>query len=90
MKFRHALYMGLLIAILVVAGCSSPTPTTVPGTEQPADTPVAQEPTATKAAQVATAAPEPGEIPMGFTEEGFPYRGDPNATVTLYEYSDFT
>lgn len=28
-------------------------------------------------------------IPVGFTEEGYPYRGDPNAPVTLEEYSDY-
>jgi len=26
---------------------------------------------------------------MGFTEEGLPYRGNPNASVTLLEYSDY-
>lgn len=29
------------------------------------------------------------DIPVGFTEEGFPYRGDPEAPVTVYEYSDY-
>ena len=28
-------------------------------------------------------------IPVGFTEEGYPYRGDPDAPVTIYEYSDY-
>lgn len=28
-------------------------------------------------------------VPAGITEEGTPYRGDPNATVTLVEFSDF-
>lgn len=28
-------------------------------------------------------------IPVGFTEEGFPYRGSLDAPVVLYEYSDF-
>lgn len=26
---------------------------------------------------------------VGFTAEGYPFRGDPNAPVTIYEYSDF-
>jgi hypothetical protein len=34
-----------------------------------------------------TAAPE--GIPSGFTEDGLPYLGDPNAPVTLYEHSEF-
>ena len=28
-------------------------------------------------------------VPVGFTEEGYPYRGDPDAAVTIYEYSDY-
>ena len=28
-------------------------------------------------------------VPVGFTEEGHPFRGDPNAPVTVYEYSDY-
>ena len=86
---RHALYMGLLIAILVVAGCTSPQPTAAPATAKPADTPAPEVATATLAPEVATVAPIAGEIAMGFTEDGLPYRGDPNAPVTLYEYSDF-
>ena len=26
---------------------------------------------------------------VGFTAEGYPFRGDPNAPITIYEYSDF-
>lgn len=28
-------------------------------------------------------------IPVGFTQEGFPYRGSPDAPIVMYEYSDF-
>jgi protein-disulfide isomerase len=28
-------------------------------------------------------------MPVGFTAEGYPFRGDPNAPITMYEYSDF-
>jgi len=29
------------------------------------------------------------DTPVGFTAEGFPYRGDPDAPITLEEYSDY-
>jgi hypothetical protein len=35
-----------------------------------------------------TDTPAPEES-MGFTEEGAPYRGNPDAPVTLMEYSEF-
>jgi protein-disulfide isomerase len=28
-------------------------------------------------------------LPVGFTEEGYPFRGDPDAPVTIIEYSDY-
>ena len=31
----------------------------------------------------------PSGLEMGFTDEGFPYRGSPEAPVTLIEYSDY-
>ena len=30
-----------------------------------------------------------GDLPAGFTEEGFPYRGDPGAPIVLEEFSDY-
>ena len=89
MNLKRFLYLGLLIAALIVAACGpkatpEPTATTLPTatTVPPTDTPA---PTATTAAPVIIE----GEVPTGFTEEGSPYRGNPNALVTLLEYSDF-
>jgi hypothetical protein len=31
----------------------------------------------------------PEGVPAGFTDDGLPFRGDPNAPVTLYEHSEF-
>ena len=67
MNPKRFLYLGLLIAALMVAACG---PTATPTPLPPTDT------------------PEPGSL-VGFTEEGAPYRGDPNAPVTLVEHSEF-
>lgn len=45
-------------------------------------------PEATPTPSPPTDTPEPG-MPMGFTEEGAPYRGNPDAPVTLVEHSEF-
>ena len=56
---------------------------------------VAEAPTTDTPATLPDAAGfAPGEvdsngIPVGFTEEGRPYRGDPNAPVTMEAFSDF-
>ncbi|MGA9349772.1 MAG: hypothetical protein WBW48_13340 [Anaerolineae bacterium] len=42
-----------------------------------------------KATPEPTATSLPSTDTMGFTEEGSPYRGNPNASVTLLEFSDF-
>ena len=73
MNQKRLLYLGVLIAALMVAACG-PTATL--------------EPTATPTPVPPTDTPEP-EVPMGFTEEGAPYRGDPDAPVTMLEYSEF-
>lgn len=79
MNPKRFLYPGLLIAALIVAACG------------PKATP---EPTATLTSLPPTDTPEPttiseGQVPMGFTAEGAPYRGNPNAPITLLEYSEF-
>lgn len=79
MNPKRLLYLELVIAALIVAACSpKATPTPLP----PTDTPV---PTAT----TEVPAVSEGEVPMGFTEEGAPYRGNPDAPVTLVEHSEF-
>jgi protein-disulfide isomerase len=67
-------------------------------TAAPAEEPAAQN-------QAAETAPDPAAaellspalpsdasykgLPVGFTEDGLPYRGDPNAPIVIIEYSDF-
>ncbi|MDY7042186.1 MAG: hypothetical protein SVX38_15120 [Chloroflexota bacterium] len=65
MNSKRFIYLGFLVAGLVVAACNS------------------------GAAPTATPEAGAGEVPMGFTEEGAPYRGNPDAPVTLVEYSEF-
>ena len=74
MKSRHALYVVLLLALSLAVACGEPT---------------SQEPTAPAATDTPERATPEGEVPMGFTPEGSAYRGDPDAPVTIYEFSDF-
>jgi hypothetical protein len=87
MSLKRLAYLGLLIVALIVAACSpkaTPAPT-------PKPTATSLPPTNTPAPTATTGGPavSEGEVPMGFTEEGSPYRGNPNASVTLLEFSDF-
>ncbi|MFQ5814555.1 MAG: hypothetical protein ACE5I2_15355 [Anaerolineae bacterium] len=85
MNTKRFLYLGLLIAALIVAACSpqaTPEPTATP--LPPTDTP---KPTATTAVLIPSISD--GEVAMGLTEDGAPYRGNPDAPVTLLEYADF-
>ena len=86
MNLKRFLYVGLLIAALIVSACSpqatpEPTATPVPPTDTPA-TPATTE-------VLIPSISGSGEVPMGFTEEGSPYRGNPNAPVTLVEHTEF-
>ena len=105
----HRLYLGLLIAALIVAACgpkatpeptamSEPTatPTPLPPTDTPAPTATTEVPTPTMPAlsvvegsEAEGPAVSESEVPMGFTDDGAPYRGNPNAPVTLVEHSEF-
>ena len=85
MNLKRFSYLGLLIVALILAACGpqatqEPTATSLP----PTDTP---KPAATT--EVLIPSISGGEVPMGFTEDGAPYRGNPDASVTLWEYSDF-
>jgi hypothetical protein len=92
MNLKRFAYLGLLVAILMVSACSpqaSPSPTATP---EPTATPVPPTDTPKPAATTEVLIPSistSGEVPMGFTEEGAPYRGNPDASVTLLEYSDY-
>jgi hypothetical protein len=83
MNLKRFLYVGLLIAAMIVSACSpkatpEPTATPLPPTDTPATTEVLIPSISTS-----------GEVAMGFTEDGAPYQGNPDAPVTLLEYSDF-
>ncbi len=69
-----------------------PTATTTTTTQLPAGTIPSVTVTDTQTT-AATADPATTEtykgIPVGFTAEGYPYRGVVDAPITLYEYSDF-
>jgi protein-disulfide isomerase len=81
MHFKCLWCLGLLATLLALAACSpaATPPPTATATRRPA--------TATSAQPTATVAP--GEVPVGLTEDGAPYRGDPNAPVTLLEFSEY-
>ena len=83
MNLKRFLYVGLLIAAMIVSACSpqatpEPTATPLPPTDTPATTEV-----------LIPSISGSGEVPMGFTGEGSPYRGNPNAPVTLVEHTEF-
>ncbi len=76
-RLRLALPAALLAILLLIAGCATDADGNI-------------------VAPVVAPAPNAGAqpamhrgVPVGFTEEGYPYRGDPNAAITIYEYSDY-
>ncbi len=79
MNFKHFLYLGLFIVALIVAACSPQ------ATTEPTATPLPTATTEVILPSISTS----GEVPMGLTEDGAPYRGNPDAPVTLLEYADF-
>ena len=92
--------VGLCFVALLAAGCTGiqtlPTPLATPVAASPE---AAASPTAPISAAAAASAQPPAQppqgsgdyngIPVGFTPEGYPYRGSPDAPVTVQEFSDY-
>ena len=74
---RLTLLAFLVVLILLVAGCTTD-----------AEGNLVAPAVAPAPAGAAQPAMHRG-VPVGFTAEGFPFRGDPNAPITIYEYSDY-
>ena len=81
-KGLSPMFLALLaVALLLVAGCTTDGGGYIVG---PAVAPASAGETET-----GTQPAMHRGVPVGFTAEGYPYRGDPNAAVTIYEYSDY-
>ncbi|MDH3540267.1 MAG: DsbA family protein [Acidimicrobiia bacterium] len=83
------------ITVIVDDSQSSPfpegfVPNATTGTdEQPAFSPLDLSALGDNASASAVPSAIPGGLEVGFTEEGYPYRGNADAKVTLIEYSDY-
>jgi protein-disulfide isomerase len=98
---RYSLGSLIGLTVLLMAGCSLPARQTADAGSDSVAAPAASAPAeevnpeaAAPAADDAPIAEESAEgsyngMQVGFTAEGYPYRGAPDAPVTLYEYSDF-
>jgi protein-disulfide isomerase len=97
-KYRPWLVIFLTAAVWSVSGCAGPASLN----EVAAEDTIVQESVPVEADSrgqiVSAVSGTPGAAstqevyqatPVGFTEEGYPYLGDPDAPVTLEEYSDF-
>jgi protein-disulfide isomerase len=102
-SWRTLVLLGaLILSVMLVAACTIPALPAAPAGSAPeasaettsdaADATAATDNgTGTSAAPVAppVASGEWEGMQVGFTAEGYPFRGDPNAPVTMVEYSDF-
>ena len=77
-RLRLTLLAFFVVLIVLVAGCTTDAEGNLVG-------PIVQAPATAGGTQPAMHR----GVPVGFTEEGYPYRGAPNAPVTIYEYSDY-
>lgn len=95
MAHRNPLPLSLLLLLaLVLAACGAPAEPLSPAELRAgaAEADAAEQAPAGPANAAAVAAPDasPGDgIEQGFTAEGRAYRGDPDASVVLEEFSDF-
>jgi len=92
MRYRVWWVLAILLTVGLVGGCTSaPVPASeVQSAPAEANTPAPQGAAAPAATLVVPA--DQGVyngIPVGFTPEGYPYRGDPDAPLTVQEFSDF-
>ncbi|MCL4832267.1 MAG: DsbA family protein [Caldilineaceae bacterium] len=84
-------FLPLIAFLFVLAGCQAAIPST---TGLLAPQPAEVSPTSASPAPAAAVSTQTDQeildgIPVGFTDEGYPYRGSPDAPVTVYEYSDY-
>lgn len=98
---QHKIIVAILLSLtLMLAACTMPTPpqeAPVSDLLEEAQEAVAQEQSDSQAVTVAPA-PAPvipeatesyGGLPVGFTAEGYPFIGAPDAPIVVYEYSDY-
>jgi protein-disulfide isomerase len=92
-QWPFAALISSVFLILLIAACGPAAPQ-----RQPADAePASERPAVTRPPNVEGSIPRDSEglerdekgIQVGFTAEGFPFRGDPNAPVVIEEYSSY-
>jgi protein-disulfide isomerase len=102
-SWRTLVLLGaLILSLMLVAACTTPALPAAPAGSVPeataettsdaaGATAATDNGTDTSAPPVAppVASGEWEGMQVGFTAEGYPFRGDPNAPVTMIEYSDF-
>ncbi|NPA91884.1 MAG: thioredoxin domain-containing protein [Chloroflexi bacterium] len=80
-----------LLFLISCGGTQQPTPTQPP-TPEPIHTPTAAPASGSASGEYTLAAEQDSNIPgvpAGLTEDGIPYRGNPDASVVIEEFSDF-
>jgi protein-disulfide isomerase len=93
-QWRLATLFSSMIVILLIAACGPAAPQRQPADVEPASS---ERPAVTRPANVEGNIPAANEaverdekgIQVGFTAEGYPYRGDPYAPVVIEEYSSY-
>ncbi len=86
---RHAGWLLLAVMLVVLAACTQNAGETATTDDCVADGTCAEGPDAVTATTVQSAGETYQGLPVGLTEEGYPYIGDPNAPVVVEEFTDF-